>query len=320
MINFAFLEDGAIFVAILVGDTGHGPKVGLEFVTILSEIVEKANQLAGSGETDLGSCLSTEACCSFEVSEKRLLSAIRLAHVGDRVAHVRSALHFYPTLKLQLPRVIRGHVPCRLCHLQPSPVQRLQHAQQSPLPNELCTSMGRSVSDHAAAVYTRTTRRAIEPSRPIKLPTKPHFVASSATEVTKSDLAAAVAKRAGLPSFAAETIVDEIFASMVEAFQRNDDIYIRGFGSFLTRHYKGYLGRNPKTGAIVKVARKRLPVLVVSREMRERVNARHGPAAKIVHSGPGAPRKSVGITGEWDSIGYDQASDAVDAEAVTQGK
>ena len=39
----------------------------------------------------------------------------------------------------------------------------LQHAQQSPLPNELRTSMDKSVGGHAAPVYTRTTRRETEP-------------------------------------------------------------------------------------------------------------------------------------------------------------
>ena len=47
------------------------------------------------------------------------------------------------------------------------------------------------------------------------------------------------------------------------------------------REYKGYEGRNPRTGEAVKVQQKRLPFFKVGKELRERVNdGRNGtPAA-----------------------------------------
>ena len=49
-------------------------------------------------------------------------------------------------------------------------------------------------------------------------------------------------------------------------------IEIRGFGSFELRAYRGYDGRNPRTGSAVAVKPKRLPFFKVGKELKELVN------------------------------------------------
>jgi integration host factor subunit beta len=90
--------------------------------------------------------------------------------------------------------------------------------------------------------------------------------------MTKSDLIEAVANGLKLPKGKAELIINSIFASMETALKTGERIEIRGFGSFEVRNYKSYEGRNPRTGAPVKVAPKRLPFFKVGKELRERVN------------------------------------------------
>ncbi len=90
--------------------------------------------------------------------------------------------------------------------------------------------------------------------------------------ITKSELIDQVADKLRLPKARAEQIVDTIFDSMVNALKQGDGIEIRGFGSFTVREYKGYEGRNPRTGEMVKVQQKRLPFFKVGKELRERVN------------------------------------------------
>ncbi len=91
--------------------------------------------------------------------------------------------------------------------------------------------------------------------------------------MTKSDLIEAVANSLKLPKGKAELIINSIFASMETALKSGERIEIRGFGSFEVRNYKSYEGRNPRTGAPVKVAPKRLPFFKVGKELRERVNS-----------------------------------------------
>ena len=90
--------------------------------------------------------------------------------------------------------------------------------------------------------------------------------------MTKSQLIDAVASRGGLTRKRAEQVVNTIFAAMEDALIRGDRIEIRGFGSFKTKHYPAYTGRNPRTGEPIPVAAKVLPVFKVGRQLRERLD------------------------------------------------
>lgn len=114
--------------------------------------------------------------------------------------------------------------------------------------------------------------------------------------VTKSELIERVAQQSGLTKGRAELVVNTIFESMTHALVAGDGIEIRGFGSFTVRQYKAYEGRNPRTGAVVHVAPKRLPFFKVGKELRERVNGcwDEGAADKAeAGQAPARPQASV---------------------------
>lgn len=70
----------------------------------------------------------------------------------------------------------------------------------------------------------------------------------------------------------ARETVNLFFNSIREALQGGDRVEIRGFGSFSTKEYGEYTGRNPKTGDKVRVKPKKLPVFRPGRELRDIVN------------------------------------------------
>ncbi|MEN9787596.1 MAG: hypothetical protein RLZZ299_2860 [Pseudomonadota bacterium] len=90
--------------------------------------------------------------------------------------------------------------------------------------------------------------------------------------MTKSELVDAVARRQGLPRVTTERVVNVLFESIRDALVSGGRVEVRGFGSFKARHYEGYTGRNPRTGAPIVVAPKVLPVFKVGKELRVRVN------------------------------------------------
>ena len=90
--------------------------------------------------------------------------------------------------------------------------------------------------------------------------------------MTKSDLVQTVAEKLKLPNGKAELIVNTIMDAMADALVKGERIELRGFGTFEVRSYKGYEGRNPKTGTAVQVRPKRLPFFRVGKELRERVD------------------------------------------------
>jgi integration host factor subunit beta len=90
--------------------------------------------------------------------------------------------------------------------------------------------------------------------------------------MNKSDLIVALAKEADLPLRKSEEIVNLVFDTMSDALISGDRIEIRGFGSFMVKEYKGYTGRNPKTGDKIAVDEKRLPFFKTGKELREKAD------------------------------------------------
>ena len=88
----------------------------------------------------------------------------------------------------------------------------------------------------------------------------------------KSELADILEARKNISGARAQHVVDVIFESMIEALRRDENIFIRGFGSMMIRHYGPYLARNPKSGAKAPVKSRRLPLFIMSQEILRRIN------------------------------------------------
>jgi integration host factor subunit beta len=112
--------------------------------------------------------------------------------------------------------------------------------------------------------------------------------------MTKRDLIDEVVKL--YPRFSgrdAEVMVNAVFDSMTDALARGERIEIRGFGSFVVKHRQAREGRNPKTGALVPVAAKRVPFFKVGKELKLRVDGKQASEAERGPVPPAAPRAGV---------------------------
>ena len=103
--------------------------------------------------------------------------------------------------------------------------------------------------------------------------------------MTKSDLIEKLAEQGKLSKKQAEAIVGLVFDSMTEAMKNGERIEIRGFGSFKVKHYKPYVGRNPKTGDKVEVKSKKLPFFKVGKELKEMVDEEPGSSSSSTGGG-----------------------------------
>jgi integration host factor subunit beta len=62
------------------------------------------------------------------------------------------------------------------------------------------------------------------------------------------------------------------FDQMAGALEKGDRVEIRGLCSFYVKDYKGYTGRNPKTGEIAEIAPKKLPFFKCGKDLKGRVD------------------------------------------------
>ena len=93
--------------------------------------------------------------------------------------------------------------------------------------------------------------------------------------MTKSELIARLAeKNPHLYLRDVERIVATIFDEISGALARGDRVELRGFGAFSVKRRDARLGRNPRTGATVKVSEKHIPFFKTGKELRERLNER----------------------------------------------
>jgi integration host factor subunit beta len=126
--------------------------------------------------------------------------------------------------------------------------------------------------------------------------------------MNKSELVERLAERAKITKKRAEQVVNLVFDQMTQSLRRGERIEIRGFGSFTSKSYEAYTGRNPRTGETIHVPAKRLPFFKVGKELKERVD--YPPPA----GGPGMPMPSRAVLDD-DDDDDDLDDDEDDADA-----
>ncbi len=86
--------------------------------------------------------------------------------------------------------------------------------------------------------------------------------------MTKADLVAQVAKKAGLTSKAAKDAVSAIFNSMADAMKRGEKVVVTGFGTFMVRKRASRKGRNPQTGAEIQIPSTKTPGFTAGKSLK----------------------------------------------------
>jgi len=90
--------------------------------------------------------------------------------------------------------------------------------------------------------------------------------------MNKLELIEALKNQEGLTKSEAAKVVEIFFGEMADALVKDERVEIRGLCSFYVKKYKGYTGRNPKTGETVTIKPKRLPFFKAGRELKDRVD------------------------------------------------
>jgi integration host factor subunit beta len=90
--------------------------------------------------------------------------------------------------------------------------------------------------------------------------------------MNKPDLIQSLKESNHLSKSEAEVVINLFFNKMADALAQGDRVEIRGLCSFFVKEYRGYTGRNPKTGEKVRIKPKKLPFFKVGKELKERVD------------------------------------------------
>ena len=90
--------------------------------------------------------------------------------------------------------------------------------------------------------------------------------------MNKQDLIDAIAKASGLSKAAAARSLDATTATVTKTLKKGDPVQLIGFGTFKVSKRAARNGRNPRTGAAIKIAARKAPVFTAGKALKDALN------------------------------------------------
>ena len=89
--------------------------------------------------------------------------------------------------------------------------------------------------------------------------------------MTKEQLVTKMAKEAGISKRAANDALKTFFGTVTMALKKGQKVSFVGFGTFSTTKRKARTGRNPQTGAAIKIPAARIPKFKAGKSLKDAV-------------------------------------------------
>ncbi|MDH1440391.1 HU family DNA-binding protein [Pseudomonas sp. GD03722] len=90
--------------------------------------------------------------------------------------------------------------------------------------------------------------------------------------MNKAELIEAIATSADLPKATAGKALDALTGAITSALKNGDSVSLVGFGTFAVKERAEREGRNPQTGATLKIAAAKLPGFKAGKGLKDAVN------------------------------------------------
>ena len=90
--------------------------------------------------------------------------------------------------------------------------------------------------------------------------------------MNKNELVAEIAKKTGLTKADSTRALDGFVLAVSTALKKGDEVRLVGFGTFKVGHRKATTGRNPRTGAAIKIPASKQPKFTAGKSLKAVVN------------------------------------------------
>ncbi|OQA27459.1 MAG: DNA-binding protein HU [Firmicutes bacterium ADurb.Bin354] len=90
--------------------------------------------------------------------------------------------------------------------------------------------------------------------------------------MNKTELVAAVAEKAGLSKKDAEAAVNAFTDTVTKELKKGEKVQLVGFGTFEVSKRSARTGRNPQTGATMKIAASKAPKFKAGKAFKDALN------------------------------------------------
>jgi DNA-binding protein HU-beta len=90
--------------------------------------------------------------------------------------------------------------------------------------------------------------------------------------MNKQELVSKIADSAKCTKTDAASMLDSLIDVITKQLKKGQEVRLTGFGTFKTSKRKATTGRNPRTGATIKIAAKVQPKFTAGKSLRDSVN------------------------------------------------
>ena len=91
--------------------------------------------------------------------------------------------------------------------------------------------------------------------------------------MNKNELVASLAEKTGLKKTEVEKVLKAFTETVTDELKKGEKIQLVGFGTFETATREAREGRNPRTGATMKIAATKAPKFKAGKALKDLVNA-----------------------------------------------
>jgi DNA-binding protein HU-beta len=98
------------------------------------------------------------------------------------------------------------------------------------------------------------------------------LLSSQGEAMNKADLIEKVAKDAGVSKVQADAAINSVLGGVQTTLKKGGTVTLVGFGTFSVGSRKARTGRNPQTGAALKIPAKKVPKFSPGTQLKKAVN------------------------------------------------
>ena len=89
--------------------------------------------------------------------------------------------------------------------------------------------------------------------------------------MTKADIVAEISEKTGIEKVSVQTTVEEFMKSVRSSIEKGENVYLRGFGSFITKKRAQKTGRNISKNTTIIIPAHYIPAFKPSKSFVEKV-------------------------------------------------
>jgi len=91
--------------------------------------------------------------------------------------------------------------------------------------------------------------------------------------LTRKELAQAINDKLGISQRSASELVDLVFSTLKQTLLDEESVKLVQFGTFTVRNKAPRMGRNPRTGETMEIAKRSMVSFKASKNLRQKINS-----------------------------------------------